>query len=126
LTKVLSEAQDIKLDYIFSKSLRENKSVLYEIKEKLEVIQAKFDTKIQGEFQQLNLLRANSNEIEISSLPLLQEKVNALANKIKVDNWIKETIKPVEFCKFTSDVEAIIDTQQDYFRAEKDLFTIEF
>jgi hypothetical protein len=53
------------------------------LKAKIELIKAEFDSKIQNEFQQISLLKANPNEIEIKSLPILQEKVNALADKIK-------------------------------------------
>ena len=44
----------------------------------IELIEGEFDTKIQNEFEQFSLLKANPNEIEIKSLPVLQEKVNVL------------------------------------------------
>ena len=126
LEKDLAESKDIKLHYIFDAPFRENKSVLAEVKEKIELIKTEFDSKIQNEFQQISLLKANPNEIKIKSLPILQEKVNALADKIQGDNWTVEKVKFTEFYKFITDVETLIRNKTEYFKAEKDLFTIEF
>ena len=126
LAKDLAENKDIELNYTFDKTFPENKAVLLEIKEKIELIKTEFDSKIQYEFQQISLLKANPNEIEIKSLPILQEKVNALADKIQGDNWTVEKVKFKEFYKFIIDVETLIRNKTEYFKAEKDLFTIEF
>jgi len=122
----LKSAKDIQLTYTFDESILESKSTLTEIKSKIESIQIGFDKKIQNEFQQISLLKANPNEIEIKSLPILQEKVNALADKIKGDSWTVEKVKFTEFYKFISDIETVIRNKNEYFKAEKDLFTIEF
>ena len=126
LTKELNESKDIKLNYTFVKSFLENKDVLSEIKAKLELILLEFDSKIQNEFQQIGLLKANPNEIEIQSLPILQEKLIALSEKIKNDSWTVDEVKFTEFYRFILDVETLIRNKNDYFKAEKDLFTIEF
>ena len=126
LAKDLAENKDVKLNYTLDKSYLENKAILPEIKEKIETIAIEFDTKIKNEFQQISLLKANPNEIEIKSLPVLQEKVNALADKIQGDNWTVEKVKFIEFYKFITDVKTLIGNKTEYFKAEKDLFTIEF
>ena len=126
LAKDLAESKDIKQHYIFDASFQENKTILVEVKERIELIKTEFDSKIQNEFQQISLLKANPNEIEIKSLPILQEKVNALADKIQGDNWTVEKVKFTEFYKFIPDVEILIRNKTEYFKAEKDLFTIEF
>jgi superfamily I DNA and/or RNA helicase/transcription elongation GreA/GreB family factor/very-short-patch-repair endonuclease len=126
LSKDLAESKDIKQHYIFDASFQENKTILIEVKERIELIKTEFDSKIQNEFQQISLLKANPNEIEIKSLPILQEKVNALADKIQGDNWTVEKVKFTEFYKFITDVETLIRNKTEYFKAEKDLFTIEF
>lgn len=126
LSKDLAESKDIKLNQAFDKSFKENKEAISELNAKIELIKAEFDTKIQNEFQQISLLKANPNEIEIKSLPILQEKVNALADKIKGDSWTVEKVKFTEFYKFISDIETLIRNKNAYFKAEKDLFTIEF
>jgi superfamily I DNA and/or RNA helicase/transcription elongation GreA/GreB family factor/very-short-patch-repair endonuclease len=126
LSKELSESKDIKLDYAFDSTFNENKKVILELKAKVELIRAEFDFKIQNEFKQISLLKVNPNEIEIKSLPILQEKVNTLAKKIKSDSWTVERIKFTEFYKFISDVEILIQKKNEYFKADKDLFTIEF
>ena len=126
LSKVLAESKDIKLNQVFDKSFKENKEDISELNAKIELIKAEFDSKIQNEFQQISLLKANPNEIEIKSLPILQEKVNALAHKIKSDNWTLEKVEFTEFYKFISDIERLIRNKNEYFKAEIDLFTIEF
>ena len=126
LSKELSESKDIKLNCIFDNAFIENKEEVYELMTKIELIKTEFDSKIQNEFQQINLLKANPNEIEIKSLPILQEKVNDLANKLKIDSWTIVKVKITEFYKFISDIETLIHSKNEYFKAEKDLFTIEF
>ncbi len=126
LANDLAESKDIKLNYTFDKTFPENKAILSEINEKFDLIKIEFDSKIQTEFQQINLLKANPNEIEIKSLPILQEKVNALADKIQSDNWTVEKVKFTEFYKFITDIETLIRNKTEYFKAEKDLFTVEF
>jgi transcription elongation GreA/GreB family factor len=126
LSKELAESKDIIFNHKFDKIFKENKEAVSGLKAKIELINEEFDSKIQNEFQQISLLNAKSNEIEIKSLPILQEKVNALAEKIKGDNWTVENVKFTELYKFISDVEALIHKKNEYFKAEKDLFTIEF
>lgn len=126
LAKDLAESKDIKLNYTFDKNFPENKVILSEVNEKIELLKIEFDSKIQTEFQQISLLKANPNELEIKSLPILQEKVNALADKIQSDNWTVEKIKFTEFYKFVTDIETLIRNKAEYFKAEKDLFTVEF
>lgn len=126
LSEVLSESKDIKLNVTFSKSYRENMSAVSELKSKIKLILTEFDHKIQNEFQQISLLKANPTLIEIKSLPLLQEKVNTLADKIIGDGWSVEKVKCTEFYKFISDIETLIRKKNEYFNSDKDLFTIEF
>ena len=126
LSKDLAESKDIKLNQTFDKTFKENKEAVSELKAKIELIKAEFDSKIQNEFQQISLLKANPNEIEIKSLPILQEKVNALVDKVKGDSWTVENVKFTEFYKFISDIETLVNNKNEYFKAEKDLFTIEF
>lgn len=126
LAKDLSNNKDIKLYYKFDASFHENEDVLAEVNEKIELIKTEFDSKIQNEFQQISLLKANPSEIEIKSLPILQEKVNALADKIQGDSWTVEIVKFTELYKLITDVETLLRKKTEYFRTEKDLFTVEF
>lgn len=74
LSKEITESKDIKLNHNFDKTFKENKEAASKLKEKIELIKNEFDSKIQNEFQQISLLKANPNEVEIKSLPILQEK----------------------------------------------------
>ncbi|MGO4904112.1 AAA domain-containing protein [Flavobacterium sp. W20_MBD1_R3] len=126
LSNTIAESNDLELQYSFIGSINNRKSIISSLLADLELIKESFDSKIRTEFQKISLLKANPNEIEIKSLSLLQEKSNAFADKIKNDNWTIEKIKLVEFYKFIMDIEALIQKKVDYFKAEKDLFTIEF
>lgn len=126
LSKELKVNKDIQLNHVFDMSFKENKEAILKLNTKIDLIKMRFDTKIQNEFQQINLLKANPNKIEIKSLPILQEKVNVLADKIKGDSWTAGKVKFAEFYKFISDIETLIQNKNEYFKAEKDLFTIEF
>jgi len=122
----LESAKDIQLTYTFDILFIENKERMSELNAKIELIKAEFDSNIQNEFQQISLLKANPNEIEIKSLPILQEKVSALADKIKSDSWTVERVKFTDFYKLISNIETLIHNKKEYFSADKDLFTIEF
>lgn len=126
ITNTLAQCKDIDLNYSFNYSFHENKAILSGIKEELELIKNEFDAKIQNEFRRISLLKANPNEIELKSLPMLQEKVNTLAEKIKNDNWTVEKILYTEFYKFITEVETYLIKKAEYFKADNDLFTIEF
>ena len=126
LSKDLAESKDIRLNQPFDKTFKENKEAVSELKAKIEFISSEFDTKIQNEFQQISLLKANPNDVKIKSLQTLQERVNALANKIKGDSWTLEKVRFNEFYKFILDVEIFIQKKKEYFTADNDLFTIEF
>lgn len=126
LSRCLNECKDIKLDYTFDRSFEDNKIILQKVKVDLTLITNEFDAKVQEEFQQLALLKTNPSEIKIESLPLLQEKVSLLANKIKNDSWTTEEIQLSDLPTFISGLETIIDKKKEYFDNHIDLFTIEF
>ncbi|MEY3499831.1 MAG: hypothetical protein RL308_1500 [Bacteroidota bacterium] len=124
LSKVLLENKDIKLNQTFDNTFIENKEAVLALKPKIELIEEEFDFKIQNEFQQIVLLRANPNEIK--SLSIFQERVTVLAKKIKEDSWTIKKIEFTEFYKFISDIETLLRLKNEYFKEEHDLFTLEF
>lgn len=125
-TKELAESKDIKLHYKFEKSFIENKEILPIVQSNIEGIQNEFETKIHNEFQKISLLNKNTSEIDIKSLPILQEKVNALINKFNSDNWLKTELKTNDLYSLISELEKHIKTKNDYFNSEQDLFLAEF
>jgi len=122
----LSNSKDIKLNYTFEKSFLDNKSSFSAIQSKIGSIHNEFETKIQNEFQKISLLKAKTNEIEIKSLPILQEKVNSLSSKFNADNWVKLPLEAKNLYSFIAELETYIKTKHDYFNAEQDLFLAEF
>lgn len=126
LSNQVSESKDIRLNYIFDKSLSENKKIITFLQSKIEEIQNNFETKIQQEFEKINLLNRNINEININSLPLLQELVNSLIIKFNSDNWVKTELKSNNLYTLISELEKHIKTKNDYFNSEQVLFLAEF
>jgi superfamily I DNA and/or RNA helicase/very-short-patch-repair endonuclease len=122
----LSDSTDIRLTCSFDKLFKENEALLSEIKGQIEIRAKDFDTKIQTEFQQLALLRIKPSEVNIQSLPILQEKVISLARIINSDNWSQDEIACADLYKFISDIEGLLRKKDLYTNNEKDLFTIEF
>lgn len=126
ITKTISKCKDIYLNYSFTDSLHERKIFLAKVKEELELRKNLFDSKIKQEFQQIILLKADPNEIKIKSLPILQKTVNILIEKIENDNWTAGKIKFTNFDKLLFEVSQLIKVKNEYFKADKDFFTIEF
>ena len=126
LSNELAESPDIHLSYSFNEIFNENKAILSEINEKIELIKNEFEFKIKNEFQHINLLKANPKDIGIINLSVFQEEVNNLFDKIKKDSWIVEKVQCAEFNKFVSKVEELLSNKIEYFNSEKDFFTTEF
>lgn len=110
----------------FKGSLESNRDNLNSYRIKINETTDCFHLKIQTEFQQISLLKANPNEFDLKSLPILQEKINILSEKIKNDSWTIEKVNFTDFYTFISDIERLIYSKIEYFKADKDFFTIEF
>jgi superfamily I DNA and/or RNA helicase/transcription elongation GreA/GreB family factor/very-short-patch-repair endonuclease len=126
LSKGLLESADVKLNYTFEKSYNQNFNILSEIKTKINLIKKEFDSKIELDFNQINLLKLNKNYLGINSLPILQEKVNNLANKIIIDDWTSNKIETLETHQFITAVENLINNKNRYINAEEDYLKIEY
>jgi superfamily I DNA and/or RNA helicase/transcription elongation GreA/GreB family factor/very-short-patch-repair endonuclease len=122
----INKQKDLTYRCSFKKSHIENKTTFDEVFTKIESTKNEFNSKIQSEFQNLNLLKTNPNQLNLKNLPILQKKVNFLANKIKTDNWIAEKQKFNDLNKFIEQVENIITKKNNYFEADNDYFSIEF
>lgn len=122
----LATHKDIKLNYSFASNYTENKNTFDEVFEKIEIAKNQFGSKIQNEFQEIGLLKENPNQVDLKNLPILQEKVKSLINKINSDSWIIEKTKSNDLTKFIADVENIIAKKENYFSSDQDNFVIEF
>ena len=122
----LANHKDINLNYSFNKNYSENKNTFKDVLAKIAVVKNEFGSKIQNEFQKISLLKVDTNLIDLKNLPILQEIVNTLINKIKTDNWILEKIKSNDLTKFITNVENLIAKKESYFNSDQDNFSIEF
>ncbi|MBS1535789.1 MAG: GreA/GreB family elongation factor [Bacteroidetes bacterium] len=92
----------------------------------IEITKSQFEITIQNEFKKIDLLQSDLNEFDLKSLPRLKEKLFALEDKIKNDNWVNEKIELSEFDNFLNNVTDLIHHKKEYFNTDYDLFTIEF
>ena len=122
----LSTYKDLNYNYSFTKNYTENKAIFDEVFAKIESTKNEFDSKIQNEFQKLSLLKISPSEMDLKNLPILQEKVNTLTNKINTDGWISKQPKFNDLYKFIEEVENTITKKNNYFDADQDYFSIEF
>jgi len=118
--------KDLDYSYSFTKSHIENKTTFDEVFTNIKSTKNEFDSKIQAEFDKLSLLKTSPNQVDLKNLPILQEKVNDLTNKIKTDNWIAEKPKFNDLNKFIVEIENTINKKNNYFEADQDYFSIEF
>jgi superfamily I DNA and/or RNA helicase/transcription elongation GreA/GreB family factor/very-short-patch-repair endonuclease len=125
LSSTINNSPDLPVED-FNKNLGLNKSLLISYKSRLEEVKSIFDSKINNEFKELDLLKLNPTVLEVKSALLLQEKVKNLFQKISDDSWTIEKVKYTDLYKFISEVELLIQKKNAYFNAVKDLFTIEF
>ncbi len=126
LTDVLKQSKDIGLNHNLSGSFNNKKALLLKIYSDIDLLKENFDSQIQTEFQKISLLKTNPSDLKLFSLPNLQDKVKELTNKINSDNWTLGSVHNIDFYKFVTEVESIIENQKKYFSNASDLFTIEF
>lgn len=124
LSRELAESKDIKLNLTFDESFVEKKKAVSELKSKIELITSEFDSKIQNELKEINLLKPS--KIPIDSNDELQKKYKFLKEQIGFDNWVYIDLKGDDLTKFISDIESLLLAKNNYFNSNKDLFTIEF
>ncbi len=122
----LKDHKDIGLNYSFTKKYADNKNTFAEIFKRLEFSKEEFASKILIEFQKMKLLIINSSEINLKSLPILQEKVRVLTQKINDDGWVSEKTKAFDLNDYIENIANIINKKNAYFNSDQDNFNIEF
>jgi superfamily I DNA and/or RNA helicase/very-short-patch-repair endonuclease len=111
---------------LFTGTLDDKEKSLTSLRSDIEHVQSTFDTKIKNDFQKISLLKPNTSEININSLPMLQEKAIGLASKFNSDNWLKAELKTNDFYSFLNEMESHIKAKNNYFNSEQDRFLAEF
>ncbi|MCO4292541.1 AAA domain-containing protein [Solitalea sp. MAHUQ-68] len=125
LEECLKLTKDLK-PILFAGTLDDKLKSLITLKNNIVDVQNEFETKIQNEFHKINLLKTNKTEINIKSLPILQEKVSGLSSKFNSDNWVKNELKTNDFYSFISELESHLKAKNEYFNSEQDDFLAEF
>ncbi len=108
----------------FTGSLNLKRQKLSILLKNCENIQNEFQGRIQNEFQ--NIITQKIDNLNINSLSILKEKLNNLVNKFNTDNWVNFKLNASKLDSLISDLNKVINTKNDYFNSDKDLFLTEF
>lgn len=92
----------------------------------IEQISSDFQSKIENEYNSIEVIEFSTPEYQSETLKSLKENCSVLREKIKADNWTVHKIQANEFKGFIKVVEKIIQEKKDYFNNENDIFTTEF
>jgi superfamily I DNA and/or RNA helicase/very-short-patch-repair endonuclease len=113
-------------DFQISQSIKSNLIRIDEVNNQIEQISSDFQSKIENEYDSIDVLRFSATKYESETLKLLREDCSKLSEQIKSDSWTIHTIQDNEFKGFINEVEKILHEKNHYFNNENDIFTIEF
>lgn len=110
----------------FSSSINENLKLLESYKLIIERIKNEFQCKIENEYKLLNLLETPEIEFESELSKTIRTNFNSLQSKIKEQNWTLFNLDGSSHNSLSSQIEKLINSKEQFFANENDLFSIEF
>ena len=110
----------------FSNSIKENQDILKNYKLIIERINNEFQSKIENEYKFLNLLKSSEKEFDTELLQTIKTNFSNLKTKIKEQNWTKKEMNGDSHNVLISQIQALVDSKEQFFANENDLFSIEF
>ena len=115
------------IDFTIVQSIESNLLKIDENNNLIEQTSTDFQSKIENEYDSINILEFSTPEYQTEILKSVKENCLFLLEKINCDNWtVHKKIMSNEFKLFIKDVEKIIQQKKDYFNDENDIFTFEF
>ncbi|MCT4697614.1 AAA domain-containing protein [Tenacibaculum haliotis] len=110
----------------FSNSIKKNRDILKSYKITIERIDKEFKAKIENEYNNLNLLNSTEKEFDTELLQTIKTNFKNLKTKIKEQNWTKKILSGDSHNVLNSQIQASLDSKEQFFANENDLFSIEF
>ncbi|MBL4746075.1 MAG: DUF559 domain-containing protein [Flavobacteriaceae bacterium] len=101
-------------------------SILSSYKESLEEIVTSFSSKVNSEFENLNLIQEVDQNFNTPTLELLKETLKNLKDKMTKDSWSITVVAGETYETLRNNIQEIIQKEEDYFNNENDLFSSEF
>jgi very-short-patch-repair endonuclease/DNA polymerase III delta prime subunit len=102
----------------YSISLEDNLVEMAKLNGQIEEALSKFPAQLQDEFRAINLLKFSTEKYHTDALALLQEKVKALAKRIKEDSWTVRNVEPGVDGLVLSHLEAVVQEKKRYFEED--------
>ncbi|WP_452231397.1 AAA domain-containing protein [Lacinutrix sp. MEBiC02595] len=110
----------------FSKAIKENQDVLKNYKLITERIDKEFQSKIENEYKFLNLLKSAEKEFDTELLQTIKTNFSNLKTKIENQNWTNKEVNGDSHNVLSSQIETLLNSKEQFFANEDDLFSIEF
>ncbi|WP_445721937.1 AAA domain-containing protein [Flavobacterium sp.] len=110
----------------FSNSIKENKDILKNYKLIIERIDNEFQSKIENEYKFLNLIKSTEKEFETELLQTIKANFSNLKTIIKEQNWTNKELNGDSHNVLSSQIQNLVDSKEQFFANESDLFSIEF
>lgn len=109
-----------------SKSIKGNQDILKNYKLIIEKIKNEFQSKIENEFKLLNLLECTEKEFDTELLQTIKANFSNLKNKIEEQKWTNNELNGDSQNMLSYQIQTLIDSKEQFFANENDLFSIEF
>lgn len=110
----------------FSKSIKENQDILKNYKLITERIDKEFQSKTENEYKFLNLLKSTEKEFDTELLQTIKTNFSNLKTKIEEQNWTNKELNGDFHNVLSSQIQTLLDSKEQFFANENDLFSIEF
>ncbi|MCB9235317.1 MAG: GreA/GreB family elongation factor [Bacteroidia bacterium] len=125
LEKHYSKCADLK-GFPISHSIKDNLLKLDEVNHLIEKTSLHFQTRMENEYDSIDLLGFSKTEYQTEILESLKKLCSQLNEKIRSDNWTVHKIQDKAFKRFNKGIEDLLHEKNVYFNNENDIFTIEF
>lgn len=121
----LSQSKDLDLVELDS-SIKSNISKLNDVKKANELVNANFSNKVEKEYQEINALTFQDDDLKFEKLILLQAEVRELKRLLNTENWSTKNANSDNLTQFLLQVETLNNCKKEYFLNENDIFSNEF
>jgi len=125
LIQCLNQSPDLS-SIEFQKAIKNIEIENNNAKTKIDRLSGEFQSKIESEYSQIDLLEYDSDQHRTKSLQNLKKVCSSLKSKMNSENWTKSKLGTNPLNELIAQLENLIEQKENYFDNENDLFSIEF
>ncbi|SDN11861.1 AAA domain-containing protein [Kriegella aquimaris] len=111
---------------VYAKTIDDKELSLEIYKSIIESTKKDFQSKIETEFESIDILQPLAGEFENELLLSIKSQITSLKIKILEDNWSTVDLSQTSYKSIVEAVEQLIESKESFFGNENDLFSIEF